>query len=124
MPVQREISAKLPPKEGRNTEELNATVIVMCGETAEESIEMFGDDAVNSNAFANWRVTLQSNIRSSLGAGQDQDAIQEKLGSARMGVATAGGRVDPQAAFIAKFKMSTQEEQAEMLDALRTAAEG
>lgn len=124
MSVQKEISARLPAKEGRNTEELSAVVFVDMAETIEEAVEMFGEEAILTNAFSNWRVTLQGNIRGALGRGEDPDTIADRLSTAKMGVAQTGGRVDPQAAFLAKFKNATQEEQAEMLDALKAAAQG
>jgi len=122
--IQKEVSAKLPAKEGRNAEELSATVVINYAETLDEARELYGEEAILSNAFANWRVTLQSNIRAKLIAGATAEQIQDALVDARMGVAATGGRVDPQTAFIAKFKMSTPEQQAEMLEALKVAAQG
>ena len=121
------ITAKVPEKKDKETgeilnSEMEATVTVKTAESLDEAKEMFGEEAVLSNMNANWRVTLQSNIRSSLRAGLTPEQIQEKLGSAVLGVAQAGTRVDPQQAFIAKFKSATAEEQAKMLDQLREAA--
>jgi len=128
MSIQKEVTAKVPQKkddEGNVTQEaMEATIFVNYAETVEEAVEMFGAEALLSNAFANWRVTLQSNIRSSLKSGLTPDQVHEKLSSAVMGVAQAGVRMDPQAAFIAKFKMATPEQQAEMLEKLKDAAEG
>jgi len=97
------------------------TVSVNYAENLKEAEQMFGAEAILSNAFANWRVTLQSNIRTALKAGLDQAAIQGKLSAAKMGVATTG-TVDPQAAFIAQFKSATPEKQAEMLKLLKESA--
>jgi len=91
-------------------------------ENARKSIEMFGADAVNSNALANWIVTLQAGIRRAHKAGKTDDEIQELLGSAKMGVAVSGGQIDPIQASLAKFKTMNAEEQAEYLDKLRSAA--
>ena len=126
--IQKEVSAQVPEKknsEGEITQKLlgPVTVLVNYAETLEEASELYGPEAILSNAFANWKVTLQSNVRSSLKSGLTEDQIQDKLIDAKMGVAQVGGRVDPQTAFIAKFKMATPEGQAEMLDMLRTAAE-
>ena len=118
MPKGMEVSAK-SPKHERET-----AVIVQFGETVDESIDMFGGEAVNSNAFANWRVTLQAAIRRMHEAGKSDEEIQQSLGTAKMGVAVAGGRVDPIQASLAKFKTMTQEEQAEYLEKLRAAAAG
>lgn len=114
--VQREVTAKAPKLEKE------ATVVVNYADSVEEAVEMFGEEAILSNAFANWRVTLQANIRKSLESGMEPEDVQTKLADAKMGVASTGGRVDPQAAFIAKFKTSSPEEQAAMLDKLREAA--
>jgi len=116
MPELKEVSAKSPKLE-RNT-----VIMVNYGGTVEESIEMFGADAVNSNALANWIVTLQAGIRRAHKAGKTDDEIQELLGSAKMGVAVSGGQIDPIQASLAKFKTMNAEEQAEYLDKLRSAA--
>ena len=114
---QREINAKAP-KAGTE-----ATVVVNFPTTVEEAVQAYGEEALLSNAFANWRVTLQANIRNSLTAGATQEQIQDKLKDAKMGVAVTGGRVDAETAFLAKFKIATPEEQAEMLNKLRAAAQ-
>jgi len=122
-----QVVAQVPEKkdkEGKITQKAlgPATVEVDYGETAEESIKMFGDEPMNSNAFANWRVTLQSNIRSNLKAGLDLKAIQTKLGQAKMGVAQAGVKIDPVQAYIARFASETPEGQQKMLAELKNRA--
>ena len=112
----KEISAKSPKLE-RET-----TVLVNYGATVEESVEMFGGDSVNSNALANWIVTLQAGIRRLHSAGKTDDEIQKALESAKMGVAVSGGRVDPIQASLARFKTMNEEERAEFLNKLRDAA--
>ena len=92
------------------------------GETAEESIEIFGSDAVNSNAFANWRVTIQAGIRAALKRGESLEDIQARYATAKMGVATAGGKVDAEAAFKAKFLAATPEARKAMINQLRELA--
>ena len=52
------------------------SITVQTGETATEMIKMFGEDAVKSNANANWVVTLQSNIRARLKKGETVEQIQ------------------------------------------------
>lgn len=116
MPKVMEVSAKSPKLEKETA------AIVNYGETAEESIEMFGSEAVNSNAFANWKVTLQATIRRGHEAGKTDDQIMAELVEAKMGVAIAGGRVDPIQASLAKFKTMNKDEQAEYLEKLRAAA--
>lgn len=121
--IDKEVSAKVPVKEGRNAEELNAVVLVAYPETLEEAVEWCGEDPILTNSFANWRVTIQSGIRASLIAGKTAEQIQVEFKDAKMGVAKVGGKVDVQAAFIAKFKTADPEKQAEMLAMLREAAQ-
>jgi len=99
-----------------------ASIEVDVPETVDEAKQMFGGEPVLTNALSNWKVTLQGNIRACLGAGMEPQAIQEKLGGAKMGVAQARGAVDPQAAFIAKFSAATPEKQKEMLEQLKSLA--
>ena len=95
------------------------SVTVQTGETAVESIKAFGDEAVKSNSDANWAVTLQSNMRAGMKRGETQEQLQARLGTAKMGVAQAGGRVDPVQAYLAMFQSATPEKQAEMLVELK-----
>ena len=112
----KEVSAK-SPKLDRET-----GVIVNFGENVEESVEMFGGEAVNSNAFANWRVTLQAAIRRGHEANKTDEQIQEELVDAKMGVAVTGAAVDPIQASLLKFKTMNTEEQADYLEKLKAAA--
>jgi len=122
------VAAKVPAKKDEKGKEITAgmeaTVVVQTAETLKEAGQVFGETAVLSNMDSNWKVTLQGNIRSSLRSGLTPEQIQDKLGSAVLGVAQVGARVDPQAAFIAKFKTSTPEDQAKMLEKLKVAAAG
>jgi hypothetical protein len=122
--IEKTVEATVPANEEKGIKEMSAMVTVNFAETLEEASQMFGEEAVLTNAFANWRVTLQSNIRSKLKAGLTPEQIQESLGAAKMGVAVGGTKIDPQAAFLMKFKTSTPEKQAEMLELLRNAAQG
>ena len=121
------VAAKVPAKkdeEGNiSTEEMTAQVIVQTAETVSEAEEAFGADAVLSNMNSNWKVTLQGNIRSSLRSGLTPEQIQDKLGTAVLGVAQIGARIDPQAAYIAKFSTASPEEQAKMIEQLRAVAQ-
>ena len=98
------------------------SITVDTGSTAEEMIQMFGDGAVKSNADANWVVTLQSNIRARLLKGETQEQIQAGLGTAKMGVAVKGAKVDPIQAYLAMFASATPQKQAEMLKELQRKA--
>lgn len=116
------ITAKVPADEKKGTKEMNGQVTVNYGDTAAECIEMFSDEAVKSNSFANWRVTVQGNIRSALKRGVTPEALQDLLGASKMGVAQAGATVNPVEAYIAQFASATPEKQAEMLKDLQAGA--
>ena len=126
---QREVTAKVPEKkdaEGNITQKAlgPVTVIVPFPESLEEALGWCSEEAMLSNSFANWRVLLQSGIRNALKAGKSEDQVQEEMEKAVMGVARqGGGKVDVQAAYIAKFRSATPEEQAKMLEELRENAE-
>lgn len=98
------------------------TLTVDAPESAKEAEAVFGGEAVLSNALANWIVSLQSSIRAGLKKGEDQAALQARLGSARLGVATARATVDPQQAFMALYLSSTPEKQAQMIADLKARA--
>jgi hypothetical protein len=97
-------------------------ITVQTGSTAEECIKLFGDKAVKSNADANWTVTIQSNIRARLLKGETLEQIQAALGTAKMGVAVKGAKVDPIQAYLAMFTTASPEKQKEMLKELQTKA--
>lgn len=116
MPTTREVSAKSPKLE------MESVAFVNVPETLDEAEEMYGGEAVLSNALANWCVTLQAGIRRMHVAGKTDEEIQIVMGEAKMGVATSGGRVDPIQASLAKFKTMNPEEQADYLEKLKAAA--
>jgi hypothetical protein len=116
----RTVIARVPGKDGNP--DLVGQVEVDWGETASECIKSFGDEPINSNAFANYRVTVQSRIRSLMKKGVKPEELQPYFNDAKPGVAISGGKIDPQAAFLAKFKTSTKQEQAAMLAELKAAA--
>ena len=128
--IQKEVTAQVPEKkdaEGVVTQKGlgPVTVIIDYPESFEEALGWCSEEAMLSNAFANFKVSpIQALIRTSLKAGKTADQIQEEAEKIVMGVARqGGGPVDVQAAFIAKFRTSTPEEQAAMLDNLRDAAQ-
>ena len=104
------------------TKALDGSVTVKFPESLKEAKEMFGEEACLSNMQKSWTVTLQSNIRSRLRKGIPATQIATDLAAAKMGVASVGAKIDPQAAFIAKFKMATPEGQAKMIAELKAAA--
>jgi hypothetical protein len=117
-----EVTARVPAKD--DAPEKSATVFVNTGATSAEMVEMFGDEAVKSNANANWVVTLQAAIRRGLNANKTPDAIQAELADAKMGVKTSLGKVDPIQASLAMFKTMSKEERKAYLADLKAAASG
>lgn len=127
MPEQLTVTAKVPAKAAVGdkpaTPELGpCTVMVQTGKDDKEMVQMFGGEAVKTNAEANWSVTLQGNIRSGLRKGETPDQIAARLKDAKMGVAQKGIQVDPVQAYLAKFQGATPDEQKKMLDELQERA--
>lgn len=123
------VKAKVPEKKDAEGKVTQAAVgpyeiFVECPDTAVDMIKEFGDEPVKSNAIANWKVVIQGGMRSAMKQGLSVEQVQEKFNGAKMGVATVSGAVDAQAAYIAKFKSATPEEQAEMIKNLRAMAAG
>lgn len=117
------ITAQVPANAAKGTPQLGpVSVTVITGETAKEKIEMFGDEAVSSNSDANWSVTIQSNVRGGLRRGETQEQLQSRLGSAKMGVASKGIKVDTQQQWLAEFSAATPDKQAVMIKELKARA--
>ena len=117
-----QVSAVVPENKGKGIKEMSGIVEVNYAETLDEAKAMYGEEAILSNAFANWKVTIQSNIRGALKRGESPAAIAVRLATAKMGIAQAAGRVDPVQAYLAAFASSTPEEQAKMLADLKARA--
>ena len=127
MPEKLTVTAKVPAKPATGdkpaTPELGpCTIIVSTGKDDKEMVQMFGGEAVKTNAEANWIVTLQGNIRSGLRKGETPDQIAARLKDAKMGVAQKGVQVDPVQAYLAKFQGATPQEQQQMLNDLKKRA--
>ena len=98
------------------------TIEVDTGGTVEEMIQMFGGEAVKTNAESNWTVTIQGNMRAGMKKGETVEQLQARLGSAKMGVAQRGAIIDPVQAYLAQFASATPEKQAEMMNELKKRA--
>lgn len=126
MSVKLSITAQVPEKkkDGKVVQPAlgPVTITVDTGETAKEMIEMFGDEAVKTNAQGGWVVTVQGNIRAGLKKGENQDQIQARLGPAKMGISTKGATVDPTQAYQANFLAATPAEQVNMIKELQMRA--
>ena len=120
MPKVMSVTATVPGKEG--AADKSATVNVNTGKDVKEMVEMFGDEAVASNANSNWVVTLQAAIRRGIKAGKTPEQIQKDLADAKMGVKVIGAAVDPIQASLAKFQTMSKEEQADYIKQLKEAA--
>ena len=115
MPKIMDVSAKGGGKE------IVGTWHVKVGETAAEGIEMFGDQAINSNANANAKITVRGAINRYLKAGKSHEEIQKILDGWKMGAALE--RVsDPKGAFKALWATMSDEERKEMMQDLKNAA--
>ena len=123
MPKDLTATAKVPANKEKGTPELGpVTITVKTGKDLKEMVQMFGEEAIKSNAEANWVVTLQGNIRAGLRRGETPEQIQARLANAKMGVAQKGVKVDPVQAYLAKFQSATPEEQQKMLAELKKRA--
>ena len=71
------------------------SITVMHPENIEEAIQVYGAEAVLSNALANWTVTVQSALRSRVSKGVLAEQIQAELGPAKMGATTPRITSDP-----------------------------
>lgn len=123
------VAATVPASEENGTPEKTATISVQYPDldgdakvALEEAAQAYGAKAILTNAFSNWKITLQAGIRSGLKKGETQEQLQVRLGGAKMGVASVGAQIDPQQAFISLFQSSTPEKQAELLAQLKTRA--
>lgn len=125
MPEKMEVRAMVPEKKDKDGKVIQkqlgpVTIVVNTGVNSKDLIELFGDDAVKTNAEANWCISLQSNIRSGLKKGETEAQIQTRLGGAKMGVAQRGAVVDPIQSFIALYASATPQKQAELLAELKS----
>jgi len=129
MPKKVTIAAKVPGDKEKGTKDKVASVDVGfvdvegdINKALQEAVQMFGAKAILTNAFANWRVTLQGNIRAGLQRGESQQDLQARLGDAKMGIATAGAKVDVEQAYLARLMAMSPQERAKKIDELKSKA--
>lgn len=94
-------------------------VTVQCPETLEEAIKVYGEEAILSNAIANWKITLQGNIRSGIKKNESPEVMQTRLGDSKMGVAAQKTTVDAEMAFMMKYRAASPEERKAMIQRLK-----
>lgn len=118
------ITAIVPANEKEGRAQLQGSVTVKFPETVEEAVAAYGAEALLSNAFANWRVTVQAGIRGGLKRGESPESIAARYKDAKMGVAQQGQKMDPVQAYLAMFASASPEKQKEMMAELRAKAAG
>ena len=129
MPTNLTVQANVPEKKDKDGKVTQPAVgpfsiNVSTGESAAESISMFGDEAVKSNSDANWVVTVQGNMRAGMKKGETEEQLQARLGSAKMGITQRGVQIDPKQKFLADFAAATPDEQRKMVAELKAMAKG
>jgi len=123
MPEKMTATAQVPENKAKKTPQLGpVTVTVNTGKDLKEMEQLFGAEAVKTNAEANWIVTLQGNIRAGLRRGETPEQIQIRLKDAKMGIAQKGAKVDPVQAYLAQFQTASPEDQKKMLAELQKRA--
>jgi len=109
-------------KAGKDKDAKSATIIVKAPETLAEAQEMYGDEAILTNAMANFVITEQNRVRADIKAGLDQPAIQEKHANDKMGISQPKGTADPTAAFLSKWQSMSEDEKAQVMRKMKGAA--
>ncbi len=86
--------------------------------SAAEAIEMYGDDVVLTNFIGNIRVTAQGAMRRMIEKRMKVDEIAERMKPWRPGIALSRD-VDPEQAFLAKYRVADPKEKKRMLALLK-----
>ena len=90
-------------------------------ETGAEAIEMFGDEVVLTNFIGNIRVTAQGAMRRMIEKRMKIGEISERMKTWRPGIALSRD-IDPEQAFLAKYRSSDPKERKRMLALLKEEA--
>jgi hypothetical protein len=112
-----DVSAK-----GFGGKEIVMTGKVKWGETPEESIEMFGGEALDSNAQANAVITVRAIINRNLKAGKTPEEIQVILNEWKLGISTPRAAADPVAAMMGRWGKMDPEAKKAFMAQLKAAA--
>jgi len=108
---------EITAKKNENT----ATVTYDFGDNLEDAREKFGDEVVFSHFVSKAKITAQAAIRRYLESGVDEDTIQEKMQDWQPGVSLER-TVDPVAAVMRKFSSMTADDQAALIESLKSQA--
>jgi hypothetical protein len=114
--MQTKTIATKSPKTGRS-----ATVTFNYGDTAAETIEMYGDAVVNSNFIASDVINVQGIVRRMLDKGKTEAEIQAKISTRKPGIALSR-EVDHEAAFLVSFAQLSPEDQAKKIEEMQAKA--
>ena len=109
-------------KAGKAEDSKSAVVVLAGPETVEEAIELYGGDAVLTNAMANFTVTMQGRIRADIKSNLDAAAIQTKHVNDKMGVSLPKGTSDPVAGIKTKWASMDPKARKELLAELKSMA--
>ena len=108
-------------KNGKGEDAASTSVTLQFPENLSEAVDLYGEEAILTNAKASWVITLQSAIRRMKAAGKSDEDIQKACAEAKMGVAME--RVsDPVASMKAKFANMNDDEKAAFLAELQKIA--
>ena len=84
-------------KAGKDKDSKSAILTIKAPENLAEATEMYGEEAVLTNAMSNFTVTVQGRVRAAIKAGKSPKEIQAALGDAKMGVSLPRASADPTA---------------------------
>ena len=95
------------------------TVSINWPDTLKEGIEMFGAEAILSNALANAKITVQSGLRRMLKVGKSPDEVQKVYNEWKLGVAIARVGADPIQATLAKADSMNEKDLNDLISRLK-----
>jgi len=84
--VTSKVSAKAATETTEAVAAMTATVPVMVPETIKECLEVYGEEACQSNLVAQVKIAIQSSIRRGLVAGKDVETMTKELSTWKLGV--------------------------------------